>query len=338
MATRLENLRARRSDPAVLAKGLNEAYASIQQSEAVQYAIGAMQPVDPAYTAKTIEQGTRVASQLESRLLRQPCEYRFQGSVMSDTHIKAVSDIDLLALTKRFYALVPPLQPTYPYMGNPIQDLRDLRTDIIASLRDAFPAATVTTTGSKSVPIEGGSLTRKVDVVPADWCDTPQYRQTLQEKDRGVEILDNDVPERVFNTPFLNAERIHIKDQITLGGMRKAARLMKSLKYDAANMELSSYDIVAIAYNMDDGLLRVDYGKDLTIVHNCLTYCYLLQIDENLRNKIRVPDGHRAVFAPGHATEKGLGQLTAALSMLVGDIIHQNPRSMQKLTEARVEY
>src|SRR5690348_11722485 len=137
MATRLERLQARRLDPTVLSKGLYEAYAKMTQSEAVQYAIGAMQPVEPEYTQNTVDQGDRVKNQLITRLA-EPCEYRYQGSVTNNTHIRARSDIDLLVLTEKFTVLEPPQQATYPYQGDPLQDLKALRTDIINSLRAAF--------------------------------------------------------------------------------------------------------------------------------------------------------------------------------------------------------
>ncbi len=338
MATRLEKLRARRTDPSELtAKGINEVYARIQQSEAVRYAIGAMQPVENVYTQNTIEQGGRIIEQLRNRL-HQACDYRYQGSVTNNTHIKARSDLDLLTIITRWWSLEPPQRATDPYHGDPVQDLQLLRDDIITALKAAYPTATVKTTGSKSIPIEGGSLTRKIDVVPANWFDTNLYHQNKQEVYRGVQILDNSVPTRLRNTPFFHNALIEIKDGKTGGGMRKAARLMKSLKYDADLVDLDSYDIVSIAYNIDDSLLFVGPGQDLTIFGNCLVYCEKLQSDATYRNSIYVPDTHRKVFEPGHATVEGLNQLTAELAKLSVDILNENRRSFQKLAEARVIY
>lgn len=338
MATRLEKLSSRRIDPNVTtAKLLNEAWRSISQSDSVKYVIGAMQSIDPEYTKNTFGQGDRVKNQLAERLSNS-CDYQYQGSTTNDTHIKAASDIDLLVLTQKFWTLEPPQQPTYPYEGDPVQDLLDLRMEVVASLTSAFPKAAVDATGNKSIVITGGTLTRKIDVVPSNWFDTNDYARTKYEVYRGVQILDAKAKTRITNTPFLHNAVIDQRDRETAGGFRKAARLMKSLKYDSDNIELSSYDIVSIGYNIPVQNLLVSKGKELSILVACLEFSKALQVDPLLRDSISVPDGHRKVFATGHATTRGLNQLAGELERLAADVLNENQRSFRKLAEARVEY
>jgi hypothetical protein len=338
MATRLEKLASRRTDPLVKeAKLLNEAYGRIKQSESVRYVVGAMQPIDPEYTKNTYAQGDRVQNQLENRL-SDKCEYEYQGSVTNDTHIKARSDIDLLVLTGKFNTLEKPQEPPSPYKGNPLQDLTDLRADIINSLDSAFPEVTVDSSGAKSISLEGGSLLRKVDVVPSNWFNTNKYSETGKKIYRGVQILDSKKKVRLKNTPFLHNAWIAYKDKETNGGLRKAARLMKSLKYDTDAIDLSSYDLVSIAFRMPDSDLNLPRGQELLLLNACHSFCVSLQANANLRNSIMVPDGHRNIFSPGHATAAGLDQLTAHLGKLINDVLQENTRSFTKLAEARVEY
>ena len=113
---------------------------------------------------------------------------------------------------------------------------------------------------------------------------------------------------------------------------------MKSLKYDSENIDLSSYDIVSIAFNMQDYRLNLPRGSELGILAACLDYYHNLQADSVLRNSIDVPDGHRKVFADGHATLAGFNQLTSELESLSNDVLRENYRSFKKLAEARVEY
>jgi hypothetical protein len=307
------------------------------QSDSVKYVIGAMQPIDPEYTKNTYIQAERVRSQLDNRL-NEKCEYKYQGSVTNDTHIKAKSDIDLLVIIDKFFTLETPQKPYSPYKGNPIQDLIDLRKDSEDSLENAFPKATIDKRGSKSISIEGGSLTRKVDVVPSNWYHTNKYTETGNDIYRGIQILDKSVPCRLANTPFLHNAWIDQKDNLTNGGFRKACRLMKSLKYDSENIDLSSYDIVSIAFNMDDYTLMLPHGNELGILAACLDFCHVLQTNSTLRNSIDVPDGHRKVFSQGHASLSGLNQLTAELESLSNDVLRENARSFSKLAEARIEY
>ena len=70
-----------------------------------RYAIGAMQSVGKKYTEVSEQTGERVASQLRDRLTKAGinAEFKLQGSVPLDVHIKRVSDVDVLAITTDFY-------------------------------------------------------------------------------------------------------------------------------------------------------------------------------------------------------------------------------------------
>lgn len=336
--SRLDKLNLRRTDASIVeAKLYNEAYRNISQSDSVKYVIGAMQPIDPEYTKNTFKQAERVRSQLENKLT-DSCEYEYQGSVTNDTHIKAKSDIDLLVIIDKFLTLENPQVPKSPYKGDPLSDLLNLRNEAENILESAFPQADVDKTGSKSISIEGGSLTRKIDVVSSNWYNTNKYTETGNKIYRGVQILDKSVPTRLANTPFLHNAQVDYKDGKTNGGMRKASRLMKSLKYDSENIDLSSYDIVSIAFNMSDASLYYSKGGELLILSSCLDYCRQLQSNSLLRESIKVPDGHRKIFCDGHANLSGLNQLTDELEQLANDVIRENRRSFRKIAEARVEY
>ena len=336
--TRLERAIARRTDELVhKAHLVDEGYAHLAHSESVRYVISAMQPIDGAYTKNTYDQGDRVCNQLDRRLATS-CEYEYQGSVTNDTHVKARSDIDVLLLTTRFETLERPQVASPPYNGNVIQDLIDLREDAIACLESAFPEAKVDSSGSKSITVEGGSLRRRIDVVPSNWYNTNDYAATGNKMLRGVQVLDAKARQRLKNTPFLHNERIDEMDGRTAGCLRKAARLMKSLKYDTEKIDLSSYDIVSIAYNMPEWELTVPRSEELRILDACFEYCVRLVNDVGERMAIDVPDGHRKVFAAGHATVDGLRQLALELGKLKQDVLNENRRSFAKLREARVEY
>jgi len=296
-----------------------------------------MQPIEPDYTKATFEQANRVQNQLANRLTI-GCEFDHQGSVTNDTHIKAKSDIDLLTIIERFFTLEPPQTAAYPYEGDPVADLRALRGQTITSLKAAFPEATVDTSGAKSVSIEGGSLRRKIDVVPCNWYDTNKYAETGQKVWRGIQILDANRGIRIKNTPFLHNAFIDQKDRESGGGFRKAARLMKSVKYDAENVDLSSYDIVAIAFNISSTTLNVPREMELSLLEACVAYCNLLENNATYRDSLYVPDGHRKVFGPDGATAAGLSQLSRELNRLATDVLSENRRSFAKLAEARVSY
>lgn len=338
MSNRLNRLHTRRIDDTITnAKQLNEVYKRIEGSDSVRYTLGAMQPIDPEYTAATYNEGNRIKNQLEKGLNIE-CDYEYQGSVTNDTHIKAKSDIDLLTIRNNFVTLEAPQEPSSPYKGNPLQDLKELRKEEIDILQNAFPEATIDSSKSKCIAVTGGSLRRDIDVVPSNWFNTNDYARTKDKILRGVQILDIDANQRIKNTPFLHNARIDNKDILVSGGLRKAARLMKSLKYDTEAIDLSSYDIVSIAYNIEQEYLQTPQGGDLILLQSCCDYCSRLLEYDTLRLSINVPDGHRKVFVDEHATKQGLIQLTSELVALRNDLMSENARSFQKLAEARVTY
>jgi len=336
---RLERLAERRTDPMIKsAAQLNEVYRHIQQSDAVRYAIGAMQPIDPEYTKNTFAQGDRVKNQLEKRL-SQATDFRYQGSTTNDTHIRARSDIDLLVILNGWCWLEPPQKAQFPYSGDEKHDMRELRNDSHSSLQTAFPEVNVDCSGSKSIAMEGGSLTRKIDVVPATWWNTNDYANSGNEVYRGVKIFDATTLLFISNLPFLHNLRIDGKDNRTFGGMRKAARLMKSLKYDSDDLDMSSYDITGIAYNMPDEMLAYQAPFELRIVESCRSYCRELRQNDALRYQIAVPNNSRKVFDAASGTNlTQLDQMIHELDALSQDILRENARSFVKLAEARVEH
>jgi hypothetical protein len=125
--TRLQRLQNRRLDPMMRVGEANEAYKRLTTEDtAVRYAIGAMQPIDPAYTKNTIEERKRVEDQLANgyRSAGLGVSFDYQGSVTNDTHIRAHSDVDLLTVEERFYMIQ---SPPSVYDGDPVADLRQIR-------------------------------------------------------------------------------------------------------------------------------------------------------------------------------------------------------------------
>jgi nucleotidyltransferase-like protein len=318
---RLERLAQRRTDPSLFeaqAKSY-ESYRDLAVPEAIKYIIGAMQPIDIRYTERTIEQGNRVRDQLTKRLAS-GVEYRFQGSVLNDTHIRQHSDIDLLVFVEKFTFVKAPLAAKNPYQGDSTQDLRDLRSETRTALESAFPAVTVDDAGSRSIELSGGSLARIVDVVPAAWLDTIEYDRTGDEVHRGVKVFNKLDGSFAANYPFKNAAEIDAKDRRCGGGMRKAARFMKTLKADSDVIKLSSYDIAAIAWNMSDSSLNYGMPWDMKVFYGCRDYVRRLVDDADLRGSLCVPDGTRRVFTSGHATVDGATALLAEIDELANQV------------------
>lgn len=339
---RLEKLRSRRVDPQqILARATNEIYEHIQEDDAVRYALGAMQPIESEYTKNTFAESERVQNQLKAGYDRaaRKVDFAYQGSVTSDTHIKAHSDIDLLVIETRFVSLEHPLQPTSPYQGDALQDLMELSIAAEQTLCQAFPAATVDCNGGKAISLHGGSLRRKIDVVLSSWLDTPEYKAGLGEHFRGVSILDKLEQARISNKPFLHNRRLDERDASEGGHLRKVIRLLKSLKYDADQPpNLSSYDIAALAWAPPPSFWNVEPQKELLLVDLACKWLDYVSTQREYALKLEVPNGTRKIFTANGATFAGLDELRREVHGLRADIQKGLARSFRKLEEARIVY
>ena len=86
----------------ILEKSFRDELSSISYSDVLVFVRSAMKAVDYSYTSKSRKAGEKVKQHLKEVL--SDVVYKYQGSVMTDTHIKAYSDIDLLTISDKFYS------------------------------------------------------------------------------------------------------------------------------------------------------------------------------------------------------------------------------------------
>lgn len=334
---RLENMKKRRHDSEALEKSvlgkheiMNESYEMIKDTPTIKYVIGAMQPVSDNYTKITYSEAERVKNQLRKlEDMAYDIEFKYQGSVTNNTHIRAHSDIDILTLHLGFITLESPQKAEYPYKGDPVKDLCNLREDSFSLLRSAYPTVNIDNEGAKSISLSGGSLRRKVDVVPSNWYDTVLYKRTNLDHYRGVMVLDYKKKERFANSPFYHNKLIDNKDISSAGNFKKVVRLLKTLKADSdQQINLSSYDITALMYHMDDSKYWVGRSP-LKLIKTSLDFLKLINYSDEFRNKLLVPDGSRRIFEPNRASNEDLRLLILELEWIYQDLLDDLKHSVQ---------
>ncbi|MGF6773794.1 hypothetical protein P3T18_006308 [Paraburkholderia sp. GAS199] len=351
---RLSQLRARRrGDPTseyiIKADSASPSYFALDAAEIedwekrgssnqrwTRYAIGAMQPVGKKYTEVSEQTGERVAKQLLDRLAKAgiTAEFRLQGSVPLDVHIKRVSDVDVLAITKDFYTYstqgVQALRGGYtnPTVRTSAGVLSDLRQRTELHLFEAFPAAKVDKSGAKAVKVSGGSLARSVDVVPAHWYDTKDYQVSGRHADRAVTIYNKATGETIDNLPFLHIERVGARCDSINGGLRKSIRLCKSVKADSKrDIGLSSYDIAAVMYHADMAALSVGRYSDLAVLSETQRHLDALYRDPGAAGRLWVPDGSRVIFDSAEKRD-WLLSLSLEIDELLANVVQENFSSL----------
>jgi hypothetical protein len=228
-------------------------------------------------------------------------DFDHQGSVTNNTHIRLHSDIDLLVLPTIFFHVKAPLKVTYPYWGDAIEDLATIRRICEECLAVAFHAAEVDTAGGKCVSIRGGSLQRKVDVVPASWVHTHEYETTkavneaYAKRYKGINVLDKNSRSLIQNFPFLHNARIDERDQATGGNLRPLIRIVKSIRSDAdEQIGVSSYHIAGLCYAMPTDRFTNDIKATLT---RFILFAWDLVQNQAHRDALMVPNETEKLFA-----------------------------------------
>lgn len=246
----------------------------------------AMNEVDEYYTQKTFEAGENAKAHLQEGL-RIPVDFEYQGSVMTRTHIRGASDIDLLTIIKKFndtdynkaleYVNSSPfgygvekvrswLNRFDPYQGNPNGDLYALRMDDERVLQLYYSQCD--TSKPKSIKITNQHLHRDVDVVVASWHDSLNYIKGYGNEYRGVQIFDKSLMMRLGpDFPFLSIARINQRSIETGGRLKKMIRFLKNVRTDSENkIDLNSFEINAICYDIPVKDYKDSYYLDLVRV------------------------------------------------------------------------
>lgn len=285
-----------------------EHYELLRESSSIKYTIGAMAPVEQQSTEISIKEGERVANSLIKSLKNYGINAtsRLQGSVALDIHIKHHSDVDMLIIEQDTIQSEKPNIKQNSYfpatdkrrMVEIIKDLR-LKSEII--LPKNFPQTNINSSGNKSIALDGGSLQRKVDIVPASWFDTHSYQHSKDESDRGIKIYHKGNHELLLNLPFTHIKLISNKDDLYSGNLKNCIRLIKNMVADMPNnkksimKKLSSYDLASLAYHMDS-MLNLSYEMRLGLVEKTREHLNHILHNSYYRDSLDVPDASRKIF------------------------------------------
>ena len=286
---------------------IKENYENLKESSGVKYAIGAMAPVNSESTKVSISEGNRVADTLIEMLstIGISTTKRIQGSVALDIHINGHSDVDMLILLNDIHLVeTPKIDGTQCYASDtrPMKDIvGELRRESENKLVSRYYQATVDCTNNKSISLEGGSLQRKVDIVPSCWYDTHEYQRYNLQHDRGVKIYHKGEHRLLGNFPFKHIKYVNDKDALYDGNLKRVIRLMKNMVADMPDYKkrqakkLTSYDLAAIGFHMDSSLQESPYNQ-LALVEKLRYHLDLLKVLEDYRDSLYVPDGTRKIF------------------------------------------
>ena len=257
----------------ILEKSFSDELETISYSDVLVYIRLAMKGVEPAYTQKSKDAGEKVKQHLDQELTDKT--FKYQGSVMTNTHIKGYSDIDLLVISDKFYSYdatkINEILSDYEqkskfqnesitklenerssssYVGNALEDLASLRSKSELKLSSIYQECHITK--GKAIKIRNLSLNREVDIVIANWYDDVTAIINDKGEYRGIQVYDKIANKKGNDDyPFLSIEKINSSSSDTNGRLKKMIRFLKNIKaHSDYDIELSSFDINAICYDI----------------------------------------------------------------------------------------
>ena len=297
--------------------------------DVAKYVKLAMNEVDPVYTQKTLNAGENAMYHL-SRELSYDVDFRYQGSVMTRTHIQGVSDIDLVTISKRFndtdYTRARNYVESNPYSydtrvqrvrdwvnnfssyrGDANEDLKLLRIDSERVLKSHYSICN--TANPKAIRVTNQHFHRDVDVVIASWHDSLEYIASSDETYKGIYIYDKERNMRLGpDFPFLSIDRINSRSADTGGRLKKMIRFLKNIKADSEQfINLSSFDINAICYN-----ISIDDYKDshyLDLVRVLWLKLWHLCNNDSEMDKLKSVDSSEYIFEYNNTKKENLKRL-----------------------------
>ena len=306
----------------------------------LEYVKRAMEGVEARYTERTIEVGDKVKEQLKKN--NPSLDYKYQGSVMCNTHIKGHSDIDLVQITNTFYShetrdnftekynldynltsyqrtnLLGIIKGT-PFVGDVNADLRKIRTDAENVLVSIYKNVNISK--PKCIEVNPTNPDRDVDVVTASWYKNVNSVVKNDDDLQGIQIYDKAKNSRLpVDYPFLKIRLLNEKDKSVNGRLKKMIRFVKTLKSDSEyNLkELSSFDISSVCFNIPIlDYYDKPYYELVVVLYNELKK---IIVNDAYRDSIMSIDGSEPVFRGKEEKVRLLGLIFNEIASVYQDL------------------
>ena len=341
-----ESIRTRiNPDNIAIQKAFSDELSTLSYSDVLTFIRVAMKGVEPEYTQKSKDAGERVKEHLLKKLT--DVIFKYQGSVMTNTHIKGHSDIDLLTICDKFYSYAsnnikelldtPTRRQKFrqssieklekevnksSYSGNSLDDLKKTRLDSEDVLLDVYNVCDVS--HPKAIKITNLSLKRDVDIVVANWYDDVSSIINDKGDYRGVQIYNKEKNKKEkADYPFISIFRINERSSETNGRLKKMIRFLKNVKaISDQEIDLSSFDINAICYDISP-----EKYQNLTIFELVpLLHAQLKSICTNQEHsdKLVSVDGREYIFRGDLLKLNNIKALLGEVEGVYADFLKQN--------------
>lgn len=338
---KFSNLSSRKTDELLQKSFVSESFRDKTIPETVRYVFESMREIEPSYTRRTYVEAEKMQEHITNHLPGNvKVDFRYQGSVPLNTHIRLHSDLDLLVIYKGFIGRDSLAQVANPYPEErTVSDLRMLRKNIKDGLLITYPTALVSDNSAKAISIKRGSPIRKYDIIVCNWFEPAANYGYIDSTDsnRGVEIYDKKADQRLPpDFPFTHMLRVEEKSRrIIFENFKRTVRLLKNLKADANDhIDLSSFMITSVMYHLDDYKYKIETQNSTALLVNASEHLGRVIDDSAFRIRLKSPNEKEFLFAVKEAHKVAeLKRLKRELDDTIEDLVDEIQPSYRRLIE-----
>lgn len=307
----LENLLGRRYDEALRESIVSDAFEEYEYPDSIRYTLESMEEIEPSYAYKTFHLAKRIQDKISKEFEKREVhvDFRYQGPIQTETHVVLYGGVELIVLA-------------YPKKGQkPWKAVYQIAQELMDVLTKEGGYKEVNYSSKHKIKLTTLKPTCEITLLPAIWLDNAKFRTTKREIDRGIcEYNLNQKTMRRY-LPFLNIARINARDGKCNGGLKRMARLLRTLQRDAHDsIDLNNYEVCSMLYGIPEKQLMFDSKKSLSLLGVVSAQLNRILTDKNYREQLISPSEKELVFGKKEFKEAEVQKLKAELDDLIADL------------------
>ncbi|MBK5344639.1 hypothetical protein JFU48_25040 [Pseudomonas sp. TH49] len=309
---------------------IREDYELLGEPAGIKYLLGAMKPIDPVYTQKSIEQGEFVGGMIVQTLeeLGQRVGFLLHGPLACDVHIKKLACSDVVLIGKLSSQQQRYEKEPYDLMAFSTA----FRLILEKVLRGMFFSQSLTFNEEGGAHFRDGKAARSTLIVPAVCYEEYSYSSKFG---ASVSLYDKNVSHLVFCNPQKLLKLIEARDALYFGNLRRVIRLLFNVVADMPIYKktrlacLFRCELISIAYSMSVELDTFP-GNSPGLLERVRAHLQFICDSDKFRESVVCLDGGRKIFS---AHEK-----IVALEMLRAEFRDLSSAIYQEIAPGSVLY
>lgn len=279
-----------------------EDYELIAEPPGIKYLLGAMKPIDPAYTSSSIEEGMFVAGMIVQAFdeLEQRVEFLMQGPLACDVHIKKYACSDIILISKLSSQQQRYEKEPYDLMAFSAA----FRVQLEKVLKGMFYSDFLRFNDEGGVLFRDRQATKNTLVVPAVCYEEYSYSSKFG---TSVSLYEKGVSHLIYCNPQKLLKLIQERDILYFGNLRRVIRLLFNVvadmpAYKKARLAcLSRRELISIAYSMSVELDTFP-GNIPGLLERVRAHLQFICDSEKFRKKVVCLDSGRKIFSTHEKT------------------------------------